>query len=55
MMQTIQGRLKIEFPRYNWFPAIIKLIVALHGLYASKSRVNVVVVLKDRHFYASYL
>ena len=55
MMQNIQGRLKMEFPHYNCFPVITKLIVGLHALHASKSRVNAVVVLKDRHFDASYL
>lgn len=55
MMQNIQGRLKmkVEFSHYNCFPAIIKLIVGLHALHASKSRAHVAVVLKDRHFYAS--
>ena len=39
----------------NWLPAITKVIVGLYALHASKSRANVVVVLKDRHFDASYL
>ena len=39
MMQNIQERLKMEFPHSNYFAAIT----------------NVVVLLKDRHFSASYL
>ena len=55
MVENIQGRLKVEFPCYNCFLTITKLIAGLHALYASKSKANVVVVLKDRHFDASYL
>ena len=54
-MENIQGRLMMEFPYYNYFSAIARLIVELHALHASKFRTNVVVVLKDRHFDASYL
>ena len=53
MMESIQGRLKMEFPYYNCFPAITKQIVELHALLAS--RPNVVLVLMDKHFDASYL
>ena len=54
-MENIQRRLKMEFPYYNCFPAFTKLIVGLHALHASKSRTNVLIVLKNRHFDASYL
>ena len=54
-MENIQGRLKMKFPYYNYFSAIAKLIVGLDALHASKSRANVVVVLKGRHSDASYL
>ena len=54
-MEKIQGRLKTEFSYCNCFPAITNVIVRLHTLHASKSRANVVVVLKDRHFDASHL
>ena len=46
MMQSIQGRLKMEFPHFNCFPAITKLIAGLHALHP-KSRANFVVVLKN--------
>ena len=46
MMQNTRERLKMEFPHYNCFPAIVKLVVGLHALHASNSRANVVVVLK---------
>ena len=55
MMENIQRRSKMEFPYYNCFPAFTKLIVGLHALHASKSRTNVLIVLKNRHFDASYL
>ena len=55
MVENIQGRLKVEFPCYNCFPTITKLIAGFHALYASKSKANVVVVLKDKYFDASYL
>ena len=55
MMGNIQGRLKMEFPCCNCFPGITKLIVGSHALYASKSKASVVVLLKERHFGASYL
>ena len=54
MMENIQGRLKMEFPSYNCFPAIKKLIVGLLTQHSSKSKANITVVLKDRHF-DSYL
>ena len=54
MMQNTQGRLKMELHHYNCFAVIIKLIVGLHALYASKSTANAAVVLKDRHFDVSY-
>ena len=47
MMENIQGRLKVEFPCYNCFPTIKNLTGGLHALYASKFRVNVVIVLKN--------
>ena len=47
-MENIQGRLKMEFSYYDCFPAIIKLTVELHAIHASKSRANIVVVLKER-------
>ena len=47
-MENIQGRLKMEFPYYDCFPAITKLTVELHPIRASKSRANFVVVLKER-------
>ena len=46
---------KMKFPQYNCFPAIAKLIVGLHALHASKSRVNVAVELKVRNLDVSYL
>ena len=55
MMENIQRRSKMEFPYYNCFPAFTKLIVGLHALHASKTRTNVLIVLKNRHFDASYL
>ena len=55
MMENIKGKFKMEFPYYNCFSAITKLIVGLHALHASKSRAIVVVVLKDRHFHYFYL
>ena len=55
MMENIQGRLKMEFRYYDCFPAITKLIIKLHALHASKSRANVEVVLKAKHFDTSYL
>ena len=47
-MENIQGRLKMEFSYYDCFPAITKLTVELHAIHASKSRANIVVVLKER-------
>lgn len=55
MMENIQGRLKMEFTYYNCFSLITKLILGLHTLHIPKSIANDVVVLKDRHFDASYL
>ena len=45
----------MELPYFNYFPAVTNLIVGLHALHVSKSRANVAVALKDRHFDASYL
>ena len=45
----------MEFPHYNCFPAVTKLIVGSHALHASKSTANVVVVLKVRNFDVFYL
>ena len=55
MMESIQGRLKMEFTFYNCFPAITKLIIVLYSLDTSKSRANEVVVMKGRHFDVPYL
>ena len=55
MMENIQRRSKMEFPYYNCFPAFTKLIVGLHALHASKTKTNVLIVLNNRHFDASYL
>ena len=53
-MQNIQRKLKMDFPHYKCFFAITNLIVGLHTLYATRSRANVVVVVKDRHFDTYY-
>ena len=55
MMVNIQDRLIIKSPYYNYLPTVTIRIVRLYALYASKSRANAVVVLKDRHFDTSYL
>ena len=41
-MESIKGRLKMEFLHCNYFPAITGLIVGLHVLHASKSGANIV-------------
>ena len=46
-MENTQRRLEMEFPYYNYFLAIAKLIVVLNALHASKSRANVMVAMKD--------
>ena len=48
LLENIQGRLKMEFPHYDCFPAITKLTVELHAIRESKSRAIIVVVLKER-------
>ena len=55
IMENMQGQLKMDFPFYSCFPAITKLIAGLHTLNACKSRANVAIVLKDRHFDVYYL
>ena len=42
LLENIQGRLKMEFPYYDCFPAITKLAVELHAIRESKSRANIV-------------
>ena len=54
-MENILERLKMKFPYGNCFSDITKLMVGLHTLHAHKSTANVVVILKDRYFDASYL
>ena len=49
MMQNLQGRFKMEFPHYNCFPTITKLIVGLYALHAF------VVILKVRNLNVFYL
>ena len=46
-MENIQGRFKMQFPYYNCFLAIAKLIVKLHYILLNPKE-NVAVELKDR-------